>query len=227
MQQKLLLGILCGLFSVPLAYAADQNPPDTPKTVDPKPVKLDTANTLFRIRIHKNVKGKSPNFREYAAQESDQDIQANPGTTFGVIGKEVIPVSKQTASDPVPYYVVVPVDFDKNVNCPKDSQATDSQATVNTCEKNSNIHRDQAYRVKTKEIDEGESYGVVRESLVSGMFIAPFKYYPRTHSFATTSLTIAPYVGYETNVSTFTAVCQFLSNKVLSNKLRDDCADMN
>jgi hypothetical protein len=209
MQQKLLLSILCSLFSVPFAYAADAAQSGVAatgsagapaqKTADPKPVKLDTANTLFRIRIVKKVAGQSPNFRKHPAQEPDQDIQANPGTTFDVISKQVDTVtvvnkSTDPVPDPAPYYVVVPVDFDRNLP----AALPDSK-----------ILTDQAYRVKTKEIDEG--YGVVRESLVSGMFIAPFKYYPHTHSFATTSLTIAPYLGYETNDSPLTYWCRKLS----------------
>lgn len=56
MQQKLLLGILCGLFSVPFAYAADavQSGAPTQKTVDPKSCSVKAGNARTNVGdLHK------------------------------------------------------------------------------------------------------------------------------------------------------------------------------
>ncbi len=165
------------VFGHHLLYAADapkDNGNEVNKTSD-QPV-LTGKSTLFKIRVRQYSQDISPKFYHVSDKERKNAVHAPKGIVLDIIGKQ---------EDE--RYVAVANDYRGEDNEIR-TEVYKPECTKYVC-----INR--AYTIASKDIEQG--YGLLKDSIVSGMLIVPYKYYPDKNIITSGGFTVAPYFGYE------------------------------
>lgn len=178
---------------IPLVHGEDVSPGKVTGVTPPvasttisadatKGQKIAQAKTLFRFTVTDFLAEVSPKFKSI---QNKLNYFAPAKTVFSVIKRE--PHSEGDL-----YIVALPQMSD-------DKKGQPAAITSADCESKGYVCLGQAYSVSVKDIDGG--YGLIKDSLVSGVLVIPFKYFPHDHTFSTNSLTLGPYFGRETEFS--------------------------